>query len=280
MLKKNKWSDSVIDNIWWEVHESAINSLPVFRKKFIQKFIHNELATNARQHLYYNYKYSTCRKCTTELETQEHIIKCTGCTVRISLQQKYLLNLNCILEKHRINQATKTLICHNVGNWLQNIDPENAKTIAPDATKNLVKANEEQKKISWGHWVKGRWSKEWGALFNYDIKNNNSGIKFNSAEKVAKEMIILTWEFVHDCWLTRNKLEHDTDGDPETRKKEKVIEIILGESENTNYETYKKMELENDTLIRLPLENLQMLEINIKNEKKRRRTEKKKMLPG
>jgi hypothetical protein len=53
----------------------------------------------------------------------------------------------------------------------------------------------------------------------------------------------------------------------------------LGESEKTNYETYKKIELENDTLLRLPLDNLQMMEINIKNEKKRRK-EKKKMLPG
>jgi hypothetical protein len=53
-----------------------------------------------------------------------------------------------VLEKHRINQATKTLICHNVGNWLQNIEPEKAKVIAPDATGTLVKANEEQKKLA------------------------------------------------------------------------------------------------------------------------------------
>jgi hypothetical protein len=73
-----------------------------------------------------------------------------------------LLNLNFVLEKHRINQATKKVICHNVGKWLQNIEPEKANTIASDATETLVKANEEQQKIIWDHWVKGRLSKEGG----------------------------------------------------------------------------------------------------------------------
>jgi hypothetical protein len=47
-LKKNNWSDPVIESILWEVHETSIASLPNYRKKFIQKFIHNKLAIKCK----------------------------------------------------------------------------------------------------------------------------------------------------------------------------------------------------------------------------------------
>jgi hypothetical protein len=39
---------------------------------------------------------------------------------------------------------------------------------------------------------------------------------------LAKEVIKLKWEFAYNCWIERNKIEHDTMGFPEERKKEKL----------------------------------------------------------
>jgi hypothetical protein len=84
MMNKNNWTDRTIDNTWWEVHESSIKSLSTRKERFIQKFIDKKLPTNYRQNLYYIYP-SKYRNCNSEIKTQEHILKCKGCTTRTEL---------------------------------------------------------------------------------------------------------------------------------------------------------------------------------------------------
>jgi hypothetical protein len=83
--------------------------------------------------------------------------------------------------------------------------------------------------IGWDHWLKGRWSMEWATLIKFDIKNNNSDIKHVTPE----ELILQTWEYIHDSWTKRNKIEHEEAGSPEMRRKAKLIKIILGTMEFT-----------------------------------------------
>jgi hypothetical protein len=271
LQQSNKWTGNTIDSVWWEVHDIALQSMSVKKWTFIQKFIHNRLPSNERQHTYHNYLSPQCSSCNKETETQHHIFLCTKCPKREKLKRKYKLELNCVLDKHRTNQATKIIILQNVSEWLSTQNYIDAKTIAPDASRTLIKATNEQKTIGWGNWIKGRWSKEWASLQNYDIKNSDSGIKYNSSEKWAKEIIILTWEFIHSMWLERNSCEHDLQGEPEKRKKEKLIEVIIGESEIMEYQDYPKEELDKEKLLQLPKENLQMIENNLKNAKKSKR---------
>jgi hypothetical protein len=75
----------------------------------------------------------------------------------------------------------------------------------PDASKTLVKASQEQNMIGWDHWLKGRISREWETLVNCDIKNEDSGIKYNLSEKWAQEDIAMSWDFIHDMWLQKTQ---------------------------------------------------------------------------
>jgi hypothetical protein len=111
-----------------------------------------------------------------------------------------------------------------VSTYLENKKSLGINTLVPDATVALKNAHMEQMQIGWQHWIKGRISINWGTLQNYDIKTKDTGIRFDTAKKWAMELILLSWEFAHDCWLIRNNKEHDMDGDPETRKKVKLIE--------------------------------------------------------
>jgi hypothetical protein len=130
--------------------------------------------------------------------------------------------------------------------------------------------------------MNGKWSKEWATLIRHDIKNIDSGIRHNTPIKWATEIIKLNWNYVHDCWKQRNIIEHDAEGSPETRKKEKIVEHLLGISEKMNYKVYKKVDMTNEVLMQLPIENLIMIEINLKNDKNKSREDKKKnkMLRG
>jgi hypothetical protein len=145
------------------------------------------------------------------------------------------------MDKHRINQATKQVICQNIGNYLTSENVIKARYIAPDATKSLVKATEEQSAIGWEQWFKGRWANEWLHLVNYDIQTIDFSIIFNTPEKWGIVVISLTWEYVYNTWHERNSTEHNENGAPEIRKKEKVTEHILGISKKWNINYIEKV---------------------------------------
>jgi hypothetical protein len=270
----NDWHSNEADMIWWDVHATSLYSMGYDRRRVIQKFIHKKLPCNYRQNMYYSYKSASCKSCNHQVETQLHVLTCQGCSARSIIKQKFTHELKGIMEKHRIDKATMNVILHNVTNYLYNRSEINAKSIAPEASKTLILATHQQQKLGWDQWFKGRWTKEWSTLFDHDIQNNDSGIKFNTAERIANEIIQHTWEFVSKMWRERNKVEHDEEGEPEVRKKEKVIEIIKGISEMTHYPIYSEDEINSDTLLSLPLDNLKMIEINLKNARERKRKEK------
>jgi hypothetical protein len=96
-------------------------------------------------------------------------------------------------------------------------------------------------------------------------------------ETWATEIILLTWEYVHKTWLKRNKTEHDEDGQPEYRKKEKIIEIILGGCQRLERDKgYRNEELEKEKLINIPF--FQMIDKNKKNAWKIKKEKERNML--
>jgi hypothetical protein len=230
LIKSNSWLQVTIDQIWWDVHAKAIKKLSFSRKKFIIKYIHNRLPYNSRQNKYYSYKDSICKICRKETETQDHFLTCTGCSNSNKMRKDYLYNFKIQLENNRTTQEIQQLIYQNMSNCLNQCPIINVKTIAPDASVALIRANNQQMAIGWEQWFKGRLSREWGALKNFEIKSRITPIKHATSEKWAVDMILLTWNFIFDLWIQRNKYEHDETGNPILRKKDKLIEIIRGES--------------------------------------------------
>jgi hypothetical protein len=273
--KSNSWHKNEIDNIWWKVYEMAFNDICKTHHKFIQKFVHNRLPCNYQQNKFYPYKNLICRACNIEVETQQHILTCVACPEQTKIRKKYLLELSVLLDNQRTNAATTTILLQNVKCNLNNSICESIQSMVPDATKTLLLASKQQADIGWDHWWKGRLSQEWAALVNYDISTVKSGIRFNSSEKWAKDIIKLNWDFVYQMWVERNRIEHDMNGDPELRKKEKLIEIIQGEYNLLNLDIYQVDEMTSEQLQSLPIDNLTMIETNIKNAKlsKRKRNE-------
>jgi hypothetical protein len=214
----NLWYCGEIDKIWWKVYDMSIKAKSHSQQQFMKKFAHNRIACNYQQNKYFNYKISTCHACNSEVETQYHILICTACPARCKIWSKYILDLSTQLDNQQTNDTTKTIITQNVKCYLNNTECEPISTMVPDATKTLILASNEQKDIGWEHWFKGRITQEWATLVNYDIETIKTGQKFNSSEKWATDIIKLNWDFVYDMWMQRNKIEHDTNGDPGLQK--------------------------------------------------------------
>jgi hypothetical protein len=275
MRIKNNWTENDTDNIWWLVHEKAMNKIKVGKRRVIQKFIHNKLPTNERQHTYYEYKSNICKACNKESESQQHIFSCKGCKLRNTIRNKYLLALNIMMENHRTEKNVQRIISNKITQWV-NGNEEQEIEMEPDSSDTLIAAKNHQGRIGWDQWIKGRWSQEWCHLHNYTIKHTDCNNKFNKSEKWANDIIMLTWDFVYDIWNIRNKIEHDEEGDPNNRKREKLKEVIWGISEQMEHKVYNKEEVSEEKLSKLSLGNLEMIENNLKNERGRRRKNKKK----
>jgi hypothetical protein len=81
---------------------------------------------------------------------------------------------------------------------------------------------------------------------------------------------------IHHIWLEQNNTEHDSAGCPELRRKEKLIETIQGESKQLDFNIYTEHETTKENLVLLPVDNLKMITIYLKNAKADKRIQNSK----
>jgi Zn finger protein HypA/HybF involved in hydrogenase expression len=192
----NKWHKNKINKIWRKVYAKSMESLGATKKKFFQKFVHNELPSNNQQNKSYKYRNSICQACNDAIETQQHILICTACPQRNKIRIKYIPDQSLYLDNQRTNNATKIVLLQKVQSILNLTKCDSLCKIIPDATNALKTAVTEQDSIGWDHWLKGRFSQEWAALVNYDIETIDTGIRYSLLEKWATGIIDLNWELV------------------------------------------------------------------------------------
>jgi hypothetical protein len=102
----------------------------------------------------------------------------------------------------------------------------------PNASRDLIKAFNQQTEIGWRHVMKGRLASAWGSFINHQHNNNEpidpTGLKsrpyINHAEKWGQGIVVIIWNHVLQIWNARNQSEHGADLEQETsRKKEKLL---------------------------------------------------------
>jgi hypothetical protein len=93
------------------------------------------------------------------------------------------------MTKYRTSAATHQVISHHINRILTTQAPEKVQRMIPDATDTLLLTSQQQEIIGWEHWLKGRWSIKWATLINFDIKNNNSDIKYSGHVEMLGERL-------------------------------------------------------------------------------------------
>jgi hypothetical protein len=208
-----------------------------------------------------------CRLCTNYIECNKHIIQCTSCNKREKLRKQYIHNLQTEMIKMGTNSTTIRVISAHLRAWFQETSPPDMNEIAPEASYQLQQAVKEQTSIGWDQWFRGRITRKWGELYNYDIKTPNIIIRRPSALKWGQTINCLNFKFVLEAWHARNENEHDTHGDPILRQKQKICEKIMWEiskiAAGCNQLTMSKEEI-----MQLPQANLEMLLLQIQMKTK------------
>jgi hypothetical protein len=263
---KYKWSDNTMEGIWWEVHGKTILTFTDRQQTTIQKFLHDRLPTNYRENKYYEYRSAMCYGCKNYIECNNHILQCPKCKTKIKLRKSYIQNLTNLMIKMGTNSTTIRVLISHTRAWLEDLEMPNMSEIAPEASLELIKAVEEQTKIGWDQWFRGRISIRWGELYNNDIQKPNILIKRPSALRWGREIIKQTFQLVLESWYKRNETEHGKEGDPILGKKDKLCEQIRWRISKVDWTSDKDVwtTMSHAEFRSLPTENLEMINSQLK----------------
>jgi hypothetical protein len=106
--------------------------------------------------------------------------------------------------------------------WITQESARPVQQLCPDASDYLIEAYDEQSKIGWNHFARGRWSDKWAALYNEAIKNNTTTKV--TAESWGCSIIQQIWEGIILIWIRRNTLIYGKKSFLEqSKEKEKLL---------------------------------------------------------
>jgi hypothetical protein len=192
------------------------------------------------------------------VEDTSHIITCPLCDKRKKVRTDYIKTLQYKMINMGTNTTTVRVIIHHLPSWLNQTPALVLQEIAPEASEHLKQAVISQTDIGWDQWFRGRISILWGELYNYDKDHSNIPLYNPSASKWGKSVIEETWKFILESWEIRNTIEHDSDGNPQLRLKEKLCRKIKWiEQQITQPHEYEDISM--DELLKLPEANLEIM---------------------
>jgi hypothetical protein len=239
-----------------------MNKFGTHQQLMIQKYLNNRLPTNRRENRYYKYISLGCSVCN-ELETQQHILHCTGFIQRNAARRQYMVDLRNYLEQTYLSPTTIHVICSSLSAYLDGHETPTEPSLGLQHNTIIGLAFRDQCIIGWDQWLKGKLSKTWKTVYEQDIRQNilhtANHPRVVAAHIWATNIIYKTWEFVRQCWQIRNDNEHGTHTEPIVTQKEKLIKKILwSKTKITYFPNNYLRNLTAETLRGQPLNNLKM----------------------
>jgi ribonuclease HI len=262
MKTSNNWTDKQTEQIWWKMHGNALNPFSEGKRMILQKYLHNQLPCNQRNHVMYEFKSQYCTLCPDIEEDQSHMIRCKNCPRREEIRKKLKRDMIQLLVNTNTNSTVTRVLTYSLNAWLNGTKVPELKDLAPDASPTLLKAYNFQKSIGWEQILKGRFDFSWGEMYNYEQQqtinqNQNPNSRTLTAESWGAKIITLLWNFVLDIWFCRNDIEHNLNDAATEIHKRKLKEQILwlnskiNDSVNHPYKNVTEM-----SLLTLPVNNL------------------------
>jgi hypothetical protein len=189
----------------------------------IQKFIHDNLPPNSRQHKISDHIEDKCAACHLNGENDDHVLRCHSAG-REGLRIKWLQSLSTFLREEHTPPAVHDAILGGLEAWLSNQTIPALASLVPLASKTLEIAYRHQTSIGWRHFVRGRLANEWAELVKFQISEQGIPDKVMSVERWGVKVITTNWHSVLALWEQRNTVEHgDTALEQKTKWKEKLL---------------------------------------------------------
>jgi hypothetical protein len=198
--KKYHWKDATIASIDWIITSRALKRIYGRAKITLQKFIHEWLPLNGHPGRALHEDAKLCPCCRAATEDHLHFLECN----HPSMQPAWTMAAQAIqksLTDRQSDPFLKKLIMCAVTNWRNTANPPKP-TFLPDRYTGLF---EEQSRIGWKHFLKGRWSTRWVHHHDEHAKLNKIRQKGDTWSSTTLRHI---WENLYDVWKQRCNIQH------------------------------------------------------------------------
>ena len=200
---KHSWSSGTFNTINWKVHGMAIQTQR-HRKLHTTKLVHDQLPVNKIQHRWNPLHSPHCPFCSTEVETRDHLLRCTQTS---EWRSRFMQVVRGRCDMLRTDAGLKAVLLRGLQLWF-----EGHEVIPMDGySADLIALIESQNAIGWRHLFNGRWSVHWSHIQSVAHGETTvhgvspAGNKWNCA--IIKEI----WSQWHILWQLRNERVHGHD---------------------------------------------------------------------
>jgi hypothetical protein len=214
------WDDTTFDRVDWTSHEKAFNSHSRLHQISLTKLSNSLYHTNYQDNKCYQTSV-LCPCCNQQVETLSHVFTCqsTTTTAHRTIAQTTLTKA---LETLQTPKKIIDTFLHGLSHWeQQQIDPDHTcilpftgSVIPSDC--HIVQAYQEQTKIGWEHFLRGRISLKWSSA--YRASKGSYKQRQIDALPWAKGTILALWDYSTSPWKFRNGVVHGTSKEERAEK--------------------------------------------------------------
>ena len=215
LCEKFDWSTSQLEMVDWEANKRAMKSMSTYSAVWIAKYVTGFLPISVNMERRNEWSRTYCSRCRNEVETKEHIGKCT----EASSTQLFQDNLD-IFEKWLVKMQTpNSLRIHllmRITAWRMNTNWTNVlgTPVPPPVTSQLQLG-------PWSHFMEGRIHVDWKTVLQNHYDNIHSK---RTGKQWAAQCIQRVWSLFHiSQWHKRNKFVHNrTEETSKSRTREEL----------------------------------------------------------
>jgi len=215
LSEKFNWTAQQVNMVDWEANKRSMKSLSTYSVVWIAKYVTGFLPIGVNMERRNEWSRNYCSRCRCEIETREHIAKCTEVS-STQLFQESLEQFEKWLEKMQTPTILRTHILMRITAWRMNIPWPNVMD-RPIPTPILSQLNIG----NWSHFMEGRIHIDWKIHMQHHYDTIHSK---RTGEQWVAQCIQRIWSLFHIAqWHKRNKFVHNqTEATRSSRKREEL----------------------------------------------------------
>lgn len=211
MQQKYLWSDTTVEDIWWNGHDRAIRRLSHADRQTIQKFNFHHLPTLRRERFKNSDIPDHCPHCNlNEIETDDHILLCTS-TLRMKAKLHWDKIVSEYLSREHTPLVVKQAIMLGLHHWILCQPIPNIETRFSHLPQPIKAAYKAQTAIGWDHLIRGRCSSQWQPIIQHHLKTSPTPGSTTTSTNWVTGLILACWNGILSIWEVRNREYHGHD---------------------------------------------------------------------
>ena len=221
------WDAGIMKRVDWEAFEHAMKQQTVARRVTVSRMVFKWWHTGERQG-WYDRKATPCHRCKHAIESSEHVLTCKA-PESVASRKEAVKGIKEWFEETKTAPYIREKILYELlQDNEETVNPQMPRT-QTQRTKEYIGAVQEQAKISWDQFKRGRISKKWRSAQEWYLRYRGAKKGDIDGKKWSRDLIVQLWGFSMAVWISRNAELHGATREEQLKNKRKELEETVQE---------------------------------------------------